>query len=191
MMARPSFLYKVRVILSLFLMMAWCILLVPPVQAQSTQNHAQTGRVTIIVLDMSGSMSTNDPNGVRCSAANAYIDLSKPDDSIGVIGLDSAPGQPGPHNFGSALTWATPMKMETRVDQKNLKDIITSKSNHCAPDANTPTYDALDRARKMLETETQGGKAGSVILLTDGEPEPYSTGQIQAINQDLIPEFPR
>src|SRR2546421_9153925 len=58
----------------------------------SSQSIAAKGHVTILVLDMSGSMSTNDPNSLRCSAANAFIDLSGPGEFVGVVGLDNNTG---------------------------------------------------------------------------------------------------
>src|SRR5437016_1187216 len=53
-------------------------------------NTNNSTSVTVLDLDMSGSMTGNDPSGLRCAAANAYIDLSGPGNFIGVIGLDSA-----------------------------------------------------------------------------------------------------
>src|SRR5690348_11884663 len=49
-----------------------------PTQARAALSPAAaaaSGHVTVIVLDMSGSMAQNDPQGLRCSAAGAYIDL--------------------------------------------------------------------------------------------------------------------
>ncbi|HEX8034083.1 MAG TPA: hypothetical protein VF510_09560, partial [Ktedonobacterales bacterium] len=64
----------------------------PPASSHAAQasQASGAGHVTAIVLDMSGSMAQNDPAGLRCSAANAYIDLSGPGDFIGVVGLDNA-----------------------------------------------------------------------------------------------------
>src|SRR5690242_10825509 len=63
------------------------------------------GHATIIVLDMSGSMSQHDPQGYRCSAANAYIDLSGVNDYVGLVGLDNNSGNTGAGNFESAQPW--------------------------------------------------------------------------------------
>src|SRR5947209_3892390 len=56
------------------------------------KRDAASGSVTVLVLDMSGSMGQNDPQGLRCSAANAFIDLSGPGSHIGVIGLNNKNG---------------------------------------------------------------------------------------------------
>src|SRR5439155_17417514 len=130
-----------------------------------------TGHVTIMILDMSGSMHGNDPDGLRCSAANAYIDLSGPGSFIGVIGLDNSGSHPtgGPHNFQLAQHWQDPVEMNTLRARQGLQQEIAQKSNHCSPDGTTPTYDSLNQALTMLNNSTNGGQLpGSVILLTDG-----------------------
>lgn len=167
---------------------------VPVVPA--TTNAASQGHVTILILDMSGSMGTNDPAKVRCSAANAYIDLTGPGDLVGVIGLDQGSGaRGGPYNFMLALNWSDPVKMDTLSDRESLKQKIAQQSNNCKPDEFTPTYDALSKALDMLNSATQGKNiSASVILLTDGYPcsdNPCSDKdqQINKIKSDLVPRF--
>lgn len=152
---------------------------------------AAAGHVTIMVLDMSGSMAQNDPNGLRCSAANAYIDLSGPGNFIGVVGLDNNTGKTGgPHNFTLAQKWSDPVEMATVAQRHALRQTIATTSNNCKPDGNTPTYDALSQALGMLQAATHGGQlSGSVILLTDGDPEPNASAQTSAITADLAPKF--
>ncbi|MBF6591375.1 MAG: hypothetical protein IVW57_12730 [Ktedonobacterales bacterium] len=157
-----------------------------------TAQASSSGHVTVIVLDMSGSMAQNDPNGLRCSATNAYVDLSGPGDYIGVIGLNNSTGaRGGPHNFPTTVDWGlSPRQMATVADRQALRAAIQKQSNNCRPDAATPTYDSLAQAEKMLTAATQGGKiSGSVILLTDGNPDPNTQSQISAIRQDLVPQF--
>ncbi len=161
----------------------------PPALAATPRSPAG-GHVTIIVLDMSGSMSQNDPNGYRCSAANAYIDLSGPGDFIGVVGLDNTGATGGAHNFPTAQTWAQPTEMATVSERAALRATIQQKSNNCKPDGNTPTYDGLNQALSMLHSATQSGQvSGSVILLTDGVPYPSTSDQVNSIKSDLVPQF--
>lgn len=150
-----------------------------------------SGHVTVLVLDMSGSMRGNDPQGLRCSAANAYIDLSGPGDFVGVIGLDATGATGGAHGFAQTVDWGlAPRELATVSARQSLRDAIAQRSHNCAPDASTPTYDALARAQAMLAATTQNGAIpGSVILLTDGAPDPDPTGQIDAIQHDLVPQF--
>ncbi|HEX8032530.1 MAG TPA: vWA domain-containing protein, partial [Ktedonobacterales bacterium] len=162
----------------------------PPTTSYASQAASGAGHVTAIVLDMSGSMAQNDPAGLRCSATNAYIDLSGPGDFIGIVGLDNAGATGGPQNFGPAQVWAPPAEMSTVAARTALRDTIAAKSRNCQPDQSTPTYDALNQALKMLTTATASNtRTGSVILLTDGVPEPNPNGQIAAIKNDLVPQF--
>ncbi|MHB8596823.1 MAG: vWA domain-containing protein [Ktedonobacteraceae bacterium] len=164
-------------------------------QAHSARLNARpddsAGHATIIVLDMSGSMGTNDPLGLRCSAANAYIDLSRVNDYVGVVGLDNNNGQTtGTHNFQTAQVWTQPLNTATLADKQNLKNIIANKSNACRPDNTTPTYNSLSNAYSMLAAITkQQHISGSVILLTDGTPYPDTDAQIADIKSDLVPQF--
>lgn len=151
---------------------------------------ASAGHITVIALDMSGSMASNDPNGLRCSAANAYIDLSGPGDYIGVVGLDNNGPTGGARNFALAQVWSEPTEMATVAARQQLRDTIAAKSHNCRPDSATPTYDALQKALTMLGDATaKSHLPGSVILLTDGVPAPQQDEQISAIQQDLVPQF--
>ncbi len=176
----------------LVMILAGLLITVAQTQAKGMRPLDSSKHVTILVLDMSGSMSQNDPDGLRCSAANAYIDLSGPGDDIGVVGLDDPGGATGgSHNFPQAVDWGlAPREMATVAERQALITSIKQKSNNCAPDAATPTYDALAKAEQMLANATQGGQiSGSVILLTDGVPDPDTNAQISAIKSDLVPQF--
>lgn len=146
---------------------------------------------TIIVLDMSGSMRDNDASGIRCSAASAYINLSGPGDFVGVIGLDNNNGATDAEGFQTAQLWSQPVELSTTKARQDLIATINAKSRNCAPDNETPTYDALKQALAMLQSAatTKGHIMGSVILLTDGAPEPDPSGQENAVNTKLRPEF--
>src|SRR5258708_10990202 len=61
---------------------AVCVLLLVPAPASAravslTLPRAPSGHVTVLVLDVSGSMQQNDPAGPRCSAAHSAINLSR------------------------------------------------------------------------------------------------------------------
>ena len=160
---------------------------------------ATTGHLTVIVLDMSASMNENDPLGLRCSAANAYIDLSganpaEATNDVGIVGLanDNAAGPSGgAHGFRLAQIWAAPTPTNTLANRQALRQIITSKSNNCAPNGNTPTYDALVKAYAMLDTFLTANPtvSGSVILLTDGNPDPQGDTQVADVTSEIVPQF--
>src|SRR5260221_6105521 len=71
----------------------------PAAQAHARLAATPSGHITVIVLDMSGSMQSNDAQGLRCSAANAYVDLSGPGDFVGVVGLKASGATAGPPTF--------------------------------------------------------------------------------------------
>lgn len=162
-----------------------------PTPSRAVVAHdSQNGHATILVLDMSGSMSTNDLQGYRCSAADAYIDLSGQNDYIGLVGLDSNGSTTGSHNFQAAFNWSDPRSTATVQDKQALKKTIVDRSNNCQPDSTTPTYDALNQAFTMLFNVTKAQHiSGSVILLTDGAPCPAIDDQVNAIESELLPKF--
>ena len=158
--------------------------------ATKSGQTAPSGHVTIMILDMSGSMAQNDERGIRCSAANAYIDLSGPNDRIGLIGLDNTDGlRGGPHGFQLANVWSQPAQVS---NPQALQRLVAEKSQHCRAFGSTPTYDALNQALTMLlGIQASDNLAGSVILLTDGEPSPDTSAQINAVQAELAPQFRR
>ncbi|GLV54415.1 hypothetical protein KDH_12620 [Dictyobacter sp. S3.2.2.5] len=124
-------------------------------------------------------MSTNDPAKYRCSAANAFIDLSTADDYVGVVGLAG----------GQAQGWHDPILMTVK-NHAILKSTIKQRSLDCLPNGSTPTSDALQKAFNMLAQAAQGTSInGSVILLTDGQPDPNGVEQINSIQNKLVPQF--
>ena len=145
-----------------------------------------SGHVTVIILDMSGSMHGNDQSAVRCSAAEAFIDLSGAGDQVGIVSLSSA----GP------MVWHVPAPTDVISERSALKQAIEQRpagTPNCQnPFGDTPTYDALVQAFQMLEGATQSGKiSGSVILLSDGVPTPDTSQQVNRIQNEVIPQFER
>src|SRR6266699_1757155 len=173
------------------------VIILPPHPAQARAHAAASlprtnaSHATVIVLDMSGSMGFNDPQSYRCSAADAYIDLSNQNDYIGVVGLANYNGaRSGAFNFQTAQVWSEPVNMSTLQERQALKDTIKNKSNSCVHIGTTPTYDALNQAYIMLDTITkQHAIGGSVILLTDGIPDPDTDSQIMEVRNDLVTKF--
>lgn len=168
--------------------------MVQPAEAMLPSRAVRTGtskHVTVMIDDMSGSMAENDHDGVRCSAANAYISLSGPGDFIGVIGLVNSDGRRGGlHHFLLSQVWSQPKEMATTEDRKAALQLLAQESGNCHPGGYTPTYDALAQALHMLLTATHNRQIpGSVILLSDGDPEPDSKAQIDAIEAELLPQF--
>lgn len=193
---------RIRSLLNAFILAAVCIGLSSVVSSVAPIAHAHAiavpqrsvdmpDRVTILILGMSATMSTNDPTNIRCSVADTYIDMSKPNDVIGVIGLDNNDGshENGPYTFETAKTLLPPTQLNAPNAQQQMQQEIETRSNQCRADGATPTYDALSTAFTMLKYQTNGGQLpGSVVLFTDSLPSPDTNGQITAIHT-LLPQF--
>lgn len=159
------------------------------VQARARESNpareTPAGHVTILILDMSGSMADNDPAQVRCQAAEAFIDLNGPGNMVGLIGMTGTQAQ----------VWQQPSPTDVTSERAALKQAIEKRppgSPSCQnPAGNTPTASALSVAWDMLDTTTaQQNLLGSVILLSDGVPDPdIDNSQTNMIQNILIPRF--
>jgi hypothetical protein len=145
----------------------------PTAQPAPPANAAGPRRTTILLLDESGSMRDNDPNQVRCAAARTFIALSRSDEMVGVIGFTS----------DASLAWSAGPLLATPDGKRQLADRI-----RCTPNGFTPTLDALLQAKQML-SGVPGQGPGSVVVLTDGVPEPDTAKQIDQIETAVVPIF--
>ena len=113
----------------------------------------------VLVIDVSGSMSYTDPERLRETAAGMLIDLLGADDYLGVVIFDDraevvAPLAPA---GGAAEREALFEKLKTRLDPRGDTDFIA----------------ALNLAYRQFAEKDIGGKVPVILLLTDGEPDPY------------------
>jgi Mg-chelatase subunit ChlD len=131
----------------------------PPPQAAT----ADPRHVTVLILDMSRSMRSNDPDDVRCAAARTFIALGQPGELVGVIGFSDS----------HARVWAPPMET-TPDNQRTLEQAV---ADNCRTGVYTPTYRALDEAYRQLDGAPGSGPR-SAMLLTDGVPEPGGGAEI-------------
>ena len=162
----------------------------------TTLSPSVPGQVTILVLDMSSSMSSNDALEIRCSAAEVYIDLSNQEDLIGIIGLTNSDGTRDREGFLNASVWQEPFPVDVESQRQQLKDAIAQRppgTPSCEhPFGSTPLYDALTKAFGLLSQTThtpQGDLQGSVVMLTDGQPDSDADIQMDKVRSELIPKF--
>lgn len=153
-------------------------------------------RVTVVILDQSGSMRRTDldkerprdPNGLRCSAVRLLADLATQQDILALVKLESRDDKTGPEADRSAEVLVLPTRMGFQEDRDAYKEQIdcTRASN------NTPIADSLQQAYDLLDATLQerGDQAfaGQVLLLTDGEPKPEGPRQLAEIDA-LLPKF--
>ncbi|MBN1483886.1 MAG: VWA domain-containing protein [Chloroflexia bacterium] len=176
----------------LFLIAMWVAILAPNLSVAATvQPGAQlaaevsfpqkTGdeNVTVLVLDMSGSMDSadRDPENIRCSAAQLYIDLAGEEEYVGLV---TFPRRDSEERAGVVFAPASMGgQFRPRVS--------------CHADGWTPMAEALQLAYDLLADATRGeARTGSIILMSDGEPEGLEESSAQnqkrAIRQ-LLPQF--
>ena len=159
----------------LVLLISLLALTVAPAQAQNAGD-----RVTVIVLDQSGSMDGTDPLGLRCSAVRLLADLATEQDTYGLIRLASTTDR-------VAQVEIEPRRLGYQPDRDAFRAAV-----RCDTEGNTPIADSLRLAYEMLAdvAGSRGGAPfrGQVLLLTDGAPAPDSAGQIEEIRA-LLPSF--
>ncbi len=134
--------------------LAFCCLFLLAVAAAQAQ-AGEPGMAVVFLLDNSGSMKNNDPQGLRFTALKMFVDQLGSKDKVGLV------------SFGTGSKVLVPVSGLEIYEQREL---IKSEQ---AADSNewTDLKAGLDRAYAELE-RIQGEARGLVILLSDGEPEP-------------------
>ncbi len=118
---------------------------------------SQSSADIVLIIDSSGSMTTNDPNDLRKNAAQLFIGLAASDTQIdiqiGVIDFDD---------------WARPVAPLTRVDPagKTELEIAVGQINS---DGGTNITAGLQVGFDVLSEATDQGGRKAAVLLTDGE----------------------
>lgn len=114
-----------------------------------------------LVIDTSGSMAATDPQKLRETAANIFIDLLSPDDYLGII------------TFNTKEEVVLPMQQIQSSDNKaNFKKILSQKLQSTG---DTDYVLALNEASKQLSAVNNGNVRKVILFLTDGEPDPNNT----------------
>lgn len=113
----------------------------------------------ILVIDVSGSMSYTDPLRLRETAAGMFIDLLGADDYLGVIIFDDRA------ELVSPLAPAG-----TPAEREALAEKLFPRLD---PRGDTDFIGALALAETQFEQTDIGGRVPVILLLTDGEPDPY------------------
>jgi len=112
-----------------------------------------------LVIDVSGSMSYTDPLRLRETAAGMFIDLLGADDLLSVIVFDHEAEVIEP--FGPAGSPADKEALMARLFPK------------LDPRGDTDFVETLKLARAQFAGTDTGDKVPVILLLTDGEPDPY------------------
>ncbi|WP_319466511.1 vWA domain-containing protein [uncultured Trichococcus sp.] len=122
-----------------------------------------------LVIDTSGSMAETDPNNLRKTASEIFIDLLSPDDYLGVA------------MFSTDAVEAIPMQQVASMENKeNLKATLAPA---ITASGDTDYLKALQAAEYQLDSFAEQDVRKVIIFLTDGVPDPDPA---QRDNPDFI-----
>ena len=118
----------------------------------------------VLIVDNSGSMRVNDPQGFRISAAKLFVDLAIDGDHIAIISMAGAEGTKVRKEFtrlSSILDYSS-------IGRQGLKDSLSDLRQLSG--GGTYMGEALSLAYDLLEAQPSGNRQ-FVIFLTDGVQE--------------------
>lgn len=126
------------------------------------QKNPQNIAVTL-VIDNSGSMAETDPQKLRETAANIFIDQLSPEDYLGII------------TFNSKEEIILPIQQVKDSQHKDeFKKVLSSKLEKVSGD--TDYLVALNTAGKQLDSIEDEKIQKVILFLTDGDPDPNGKG---------------
>ena len=125
----------------------------------------------VFLIDTSGSMSTNDPTGLRVDAAKAFVDEMRSEDRAAVVGFN-----------GFATREIGLTQLRTNTDVTAVKDAL--ERTRIAVDG-TDISDAVREAIAIYAASAEPNRRRVAILLTDGV-SPYDTTLTAQAAQNLI-----
>lgn len=111
-----------------------------------------------LVIDTSGSMAETDPENLRKTAAEIFVDLLSPEDQVGIV------------SFATEAIELVPMQQVG--DATNKQAIKNALSPIESANGNTNYQLALQTAEQQLDSYTDQDIRKVIIFLTDGVPEP-------------------
>ncbi|WP_320162912.1 vWA domain-containing protein [uncultured Trichococcus sp.] len=142
----------ILVFLSIFI--GWVIL---PREAMAVTTASERIAVTL-VIDTSGSMAETDPNHLRKTAADIFVDMLSPEDHVGIV------------SFATEATELVPMQQVG--DTANKQTIKNTLASITEVNGNTNYRAALEKAEEQLGSLDDQNVRKVILFLTDGVPEP-------------------
>lgn len=127
---------------------------------QEIQEFAPETVAVSLVIDTSGSMSTNDPLNLRNTSAGIFIDLLSENDYLGIITFDTR-----------AIEVLPLQKITNNENKQNFKERL---SPYITARGDTNYKIALDEAANQLKNVTDPNIRKIIIFITDGAPDPNS-----------------
>lgn len=162
-----------------FLILIPSIILLMPVSsgAQPDQKPRSKGHFVsvVLVLDISGSMSVNDPDRLSWDAANLMANLLSNGDEIGLVLFN--------HEVVSTLG---PLRIgQDNITRDNIKERLSGKYN-----GGTDILGAVGKAIDMLAPiQSTPKRKKAILVLTDGADQnsldSYRAAHLKALNQGI------
>lgn len=140
---------------------------IPYVWAEETTTSEKIA--VSLVIDTSGSMADTDPNNLRKTAAEIFIDLLSPDDYLGVV------------MFSTDAVEAIPMQQVASMENKEYLKATLAPAITALGD--TDYLKALQAAEYQLDSFAEQDVRKVIIFLTDGVPDP---NPVQRDNPDFM-----
>jgi Ca-activated chloride channel homolog len=127
----------------------------------------------MLVVDVSNSMKSTDPNNISSEAMKMFIDMaSLKGDKIGAIAY-----------AGEVMREKALIKMQTEQDKQDLKDFIDTVDKYSYTDLSA----GLTEAVKVLDSSHEEGYFPLIVLLADGnnDLDPNKSKTLQQAEDEL------
>jgi len=154
----------VVILISLF------ILNIPSICAEETTTSEKIA--VSLVIDTSGSMADTDPNNLRKTAAEIFIDLLSPEDYLGIV------------TFSTDVVEAVPLQQVVSVENKAIMKSVLAPAVTATGD--TDYLKALQAAEYQLDGFAEPDVRKVIIFLTDGVPDPDA---VQSANPAFMSDY--
>lgn len=148
----------------------------PLLRFQQTSSTQPDHVAVVLVADNSGSMSTNDPTGLRFTGARLFLSLLDNGDEAGVV------------EFSTDSFALTPRIVSLASPEEKLN--LLQQVQPSRADGYTDVKAALKDAEALLDQAAGNDTAKYIVLLTDGQPEishPYPSYKKETL--DLAKSF--
>jgi Ca-activated chloride channel homolog len=141
--------------ISILVMLLYLFFLVNSFKVHAEESFITSSRMEgVLVVDVSKSMLTSDPNKISNEAMKMFVDMSSlKGDKIGVIAY-----------AGDVVAKKDIVKLQSEKDKNDLKGFIDS----LAPFANTDISIGLQDAVKALDSSHEKDYLPLIVLLADG-----------------------
>ncbi|WP_040204241.1 vWA domain-containing protein [Neobacillus jeddahensis] len=160
--------------ISSFIVITFLLCNIHFLHAQAASPLAPSSRMeAMLVVDVSNSMKSSDPNNISNEAMKMFIDMaSLQGDKIGAIAYSDA-----------VMREKALMKIQSTQDKQDVKDFIDSIGKYTYTDLSTGVAEAV----KVLESSHEQGYFPLVVLLADGnnELDPQKSKTIDQAEDDL------